>query len=149
VAAWLFACCIPVHAEDSKPPDHIQTPAAQQRVTTAKDGKATITNGSDAACTTKPDGPVMRPDTGEAASSAEKGDQERMSRASDKSSARESLTLQAPSQEDWTKDQIHLSTETTLGEESRRDKSDDLKPGSELKCTPHEAAPKTELVTPN
>jgi hypothetical protein len=137
-----------VRAEDLKL-THIQAPAAQQKVTTAKDEKATITNGSDAACKAKPDDPVVRPDTAEAASSAEKGGQEFMSRASDKSSSRESLTLHAPAQEDWAKDQIHLSAETSLGEESRRNKPDDSKPGSGLKCTPHEAAAKLELAPPN
>lgn len=149
VAAWLFTCCVLVDAEDSKPTDHTQTPAAQHRVTTPRDGKATTSNGSDAACKIKSDDPAVRTNTGAAALPAERDGQERMSRASDKPASGESLTLQAPSREDWTKDQIHLTTETTLGEASRRDKSDASTPGSDMKCTPHEAAPKTELATPN
>src|ERR1700758_3252297 len=86
VAVWLGTCCVSVRAEDSKL-THIQEPAAQQKVTTTKDEKATITNGSDAACKAKPDDPVVKPDIGEAASSAEKGGQELMSRAGDKASS--------------------------------------------------------------
>ena len=148
VAVSLLTFCVPVHAEDSKPTDRTQTPAAKQKVLTAKDGKGTTANSPDAACKIRSDDPAVRTNTGEGALPAERNDQERMSRASDKPSSGENLILQTP-REDWTKDQTPLSTETTLGDESRRDKSDGSKTGSELKCTPHEAAPKTELATPN
>lgn len=145
VAACLLLGCVSVRAEDAKPTDHIQTPAAQQKAM-AKDGKATTHSGPNAECKIKPDDPAMR--TNPAALPAEGDGQERMSRSTDKPSSGESLTLQTPSGQDWMKDQIHLSIENSLGEESRKDNSENSTPGSDPKCTTREAAPKTELLTP-
>src|ERR1035437_381640 len=151
VAAWLLTSCILMHAQDSKPAqEHAQTPAAQQNVPMAKDGKTQIANGADSAsCKIKSDDPAIVTNTGEAALPGRSDDQERMNKASNKASSGESLTLEAPSREEWTKDQIHLGAETTLREESRSDKSENSRAGSDLKCTPHEATPKTEPAMPN
>lgn len=148
VAAWLLLGCVSLYAEGAKPTDHIQTPAARQKVTTLKDGKATTDSGSNAECKVKQDDPAMRTNPGEAALPAERDGQGRMSRSNDKPSSGESLTLQTSSGQDWMKDQIHLSIETSLGEESQRDNSENSKPGPDPKCTTHDAAPKTELPTP-
>jgi hypothetical protein len=139
-----------MHAEDSKPDEHSRTPTAQQNVPTAKDGKTKTANGADSAsCKIKAGDPAIATNTGEAALPAENNDQERMSKASNRALSGENLTLQAPSREEWTKDQIHLGAETTLREESRSDKYENSRAGSDLKCTPHEAAPTTEPAMPN
>ena len=51
------------------------------------------------------------------------------------------MTLPAPSRDEWDNDQIHLSVETKSREESRSEKSKTSHAGSDLKCTPQEAAP--------
>jgi hypothetical protein len=154
VAVWLLTSCVSMHAEDSKPDKHVRTPAAQQNLPTAKtakkDEKTETANGADSpSCKIKSDDPAIATSTGEAALPAENSDQERMSKASHKAPAGENLTLPAPSREEWTKDQIHLGAETTLREESRTDKYENSRAGSDLKCTPHEATPTTEPAMPN
>ena len=150
VAAWLLASCVSMYAEDSKPDEHARTPTAQQNLPTAKDGKTKTANGADSAsCKIKSDDPAIATNPGEAALPAENNDQERMSKASNRAPSEENLTLQAPSREEWTKDQIHLGAETTLKEESRSDKYENSRAGSDLKCTPHEAATTTGSAMPN
>src|SRR5260370_6667310 len=143
VAVWLLTNCVAMHAEDSKPDEHVRTPAAQQNLPTAKtaekDEKTETANGVDSpSCKIKSDDPAIATSTGEAALPAENNDQELMSKASHNAPARENLTLPAPSREERTKDQIHLGAETTLREESRTDKYENSKTGSDLQCPPHE-----------
>jgi hypothetical protein len=148
VAAWLFTSCVSMQAEDPKPDQHPQTAAVQQNAPTTKDSKKKIANAAvSATCKIKSDDSAIVTNPGEVASPGESDGQEQISKASTKASSRESLTLQAPSREEWTKDEINASGRTTSREESRSDKSENPKPGSDLKCTPHEAASKTESTT--
>lgn len=150
VAAWLITSCVSIYAEDSKPDEHPQTSAVQQNVPTTKDRKTKNANAAvSATCKIRSDDPAIVTHTGEAASRGENDGQEQMSKASNKASSAQSLTLQAPSREESTKDEINLSAKTTSREESRSDKSENSRAGSDLKCTPHEAAPKTESSIPD
>ena len=153
VAAWLLTSCVSMHAEDSKPDEHAPTPTAQQNLPTAKkDGKTKTANGADSAlCKIKSDDPAITTNTGEAALPAENenNNQERMSKESNRAPSGENLTLRAPSPEEWTRDQIHLGAETSFRAESRSDKDENSKAGSDLKCTPRKAAPTTEPAMPN
>lgn len=150
VAAWLMTSCVLLHAEDSKPDEPAQTSATQQNTTKVKDGKTkTATRSDSASCKIKSDDPAVVTHAGEAASPEGNNNQERISGASNEASSGENLTLQAPSREEWTKDQINLGAETASKEESRSEKSGNLKAGSDLKCTSHEAVPKTEPAMPN
>jgi hypothetical protein len=148
VAAWLFMSCVSMQAADPKPDEHPQTAAVQQNAPTAKDSKKKIANAAvSATCKIKSDDSGIVTNPGEVASPGESDGQEQISKASNKASSGESLTLQAPSPEEWTKDEINASGRTTLREESRSDKSENPKAGSDLKCTPHEAASKTESTS--
>lgn len=150
VAAWFFTSCVSMQAEDPKPAEHPQTTAVQQNTPTTNDNKKKkkIANVAvSATCKIKSDDSAIVTNPGEVASPGESGGQEKISKASNKASSGESLTLQAPSREEWTKDEINASGTTTLREESRSDRSENPKAGSDLKCTPHEAASKTESTT--
>jgi len=148
VAAWLFTSCVSMQAEDPKPDEHPQTAAVQQNAPTTKDSKKKIANAAvSATCKIKSDDSAIVTNPGEVASPGESDGQEQISKASNKASSGESLTLQAPSREEWTKDEINASGRTTFREESRSDEAENPKAGSDLKCTPHEAASKTEATT--
>ncbi len=149
VAAWLFTSCVSMQAEGPKPDEHPQTAAVQQNAPTTKDSKKKIANAAvSATCKIKSDDSAIVTNPGEVATQGESDGQEQISKASNKPSSGESLTLQAPSREEWTKDEINVSEKTAYRiEESRSDKSENPKAGSDLKCTPHEAASKTESTT--
>jgi hypothetical protein len=148
VAAWLFMSCVSMQAADPKPDEHPQTAAVQQNAPTAKDSKKKFANAAvSATCKIKSDDSGIVTNPGEVASPGESDGQEQISKASNKASSGESLTLQAPSREEWTKDEINASGRTTFREESRSDEAENPKAGSDLKCTPHEAASKTEATT--
>src|SRR5260370_14697950 len=88
VAVWLLTSCVSMHAEDSKPDEHVRTPAAQQNLPTAKtakkDEKTETANGADSpSCKIKSDDPAIATSTGEAALPAENNDQERRDNAGD------------------------------------------------------------------
>jgi len=148
VAVWLFTSCLSLQAEDPKPDEHPQTAAVQQNAPTTKDSKNKIANAAvSATCKIKSDDSAIVTNPGDVASPAESDGQEQISKASNKASSGESLTLQAPSREEWTKDEIDASGRTTFRKESGSDKSENPKAGSDLKCTPHEAASKSESTT--
>lgn len=148
VAAWLFTSCVSVQAEDPKRDVGPQTAAGQQNAPTTRDSKKKIANAAvSATCKIKSDDSAIVTNPGEVPSPGESDGQEQISKASNKASSGESLTLQAPSREEWTKDEINVSGKTTSREESRSDRSENPKAGSDLKCTPHEAASTSESTT--
>ncbi len=128
--------------------DQAQRPAVQQNIPVAPDAKTNITNGADSACIVKSGDAVIVTKTGVTGSAEENADQG-MSKASSEAPRREDMTLPAPSGDEWDNDQIHLSVETKSREESRSEKSKTSNAGSDLKCTPHEAAPKPEPAMKN
>jgi hypothetical protein len=151
VAACVLTTFISMHAEESKPTrEHTATTTGQQKRPAAKDDKTKVPNGIDSAsCTISSGHPAIVTKTGEAAVPRESDEQDRMSNANYKAPSGENLTLKDSSREEWGKDQIHFGAGTSLREESRSETSEDSNAGSDLKCTPHEAAPKTEPAMPN
>lgn len=149
VAAWLLTSCISMGAQDLKSDEHAKTAAAQRNASEKKDGETKIANEeTSAACKIKSDDPPIVTHTGEAASPGKGDDLERMSKGSNETTSGENLTLPAPAPEELT-DQVQLDAEAASREESRNEKSVNSKTGSDLKCTPREAATKTELAVPN
>ena len=148
VTAWLLTTCISMHAQDSTPArEHARTRAPQKNVPNPKHGETKIANEADPAlCVIKSDDAGIATKAGEA--SPKEGDgRNGMSNENNEATSGENLSLQ-PAQPEWGKDQIHLSVETNLREESRREKSESGA-GSELKCTPHEGTAKPEPAIPN
>jgi hypothetical protein len=148
VVVGLLTSGFSVRAEDSKSArEHSQTPA-QQNEPVAKDEKATIANSPDAtSCVVKSNNLATK--TGNAPSPGEGDNRERMSTASGEAAFGETVTLQASPKAEWGRDQIHLDAETDSRDESGREKSENSSAGSDLKCTLHEAAPKTEPAQRN
>ncbi len=125
-----------------------QRPGVQQNTPVAQDAKTNVTNGADSACIVKSGDTAIVTKTGVTGSAEENADQG-MSKASSGTPKREDLTLPEPSREEWDNDQIHLSVETKSREESRSEKSKPSNAGSDLKCTPQEAAPRPEAAVKN
>ncbi len=149
VAVCLLTGVISMPAADSKPGlDPAQKPATQQSMPLAPDGKTNSPTGADAACIVKSSDAGIVTKTGAAGSAQENADQG-MSNATSEAPRREDMTLPATSKEEWDNDQIHLSVETQSKEESRSEKSKTSNAGSDLKCTPHETAPKPEPAIKN
>jgi hypothetical protein len=149
VAAWLLASCISVGAQDSKAGEHATTAAAQQNASETKDNEPGIpSDATSAACKIKSDDAPIVTHTGEAASPGKGDDLERISNGNNETSSGENLTLRSPAREELT-DQVQLDAEADSRKESRSEKSVNSKTGSNLKCTPREAATKTELAMPN
>jgi hypothetical protein len=151
VAACALSTLISMHAEESKPTrEHTATATGQQNLPAAKDEKTKVPNGIDSAsCTISSGHPAIVTKTGEAAVPRESDEQDRMSKANYKAPSGDKLALPDPSRQEWGKDQIHFGAGTSLRDESRSETSEDSNAGSDLKCTPHEAAPKTEPAMPN
>jgi hypothetical protein len=139
-------------AQDLKSGEHAKTAAAQQNAPETpetKDGETRIANDATSpACKIKSDDPPIVTHTGEAAAPGKSEDREGMSKGTNEASSGENLTLPAPAREELT-DQIQLDAEAASREESGSEKSVNSKTGSDLKCTPREAATKTELAKPN
>jgi hypothetical protein len=150
VAACFLTSCISVGAQDSKSGEYVKTSAAQQKVQETKDGETGIAHdATSAACKIESDAPPIVTHTSETASPEKSEDREGMSKGSNEPSSVENhLTLRAPAREELT-DQIQLDAESATREESQSEKSVNSKTGPELKCTPREAATKTEPVMPN
>lgn len=149
VAACLLTTVTMPAADDSMlGPGQAQKPAVQQSVPVAPDAKTNVTNGADSACIVKSGDAVIVTKTSVGGSAEEDADQG-MSKVSSEAPRREDMTLPAPPRDELDNDQIHLSVETKSREESRSDKSKTSNAGSDLKCTPHEAAPKPEPAMKN
>lgn len=148
MAAWLLTSCISGGAQDSKSGEHAKTVAAQQNAPETKDGDTRIAgDATSAACKIKSDDASIATHAGEPTSPGKSEGRERMSKGSNESFSIETLTLKAPVRAELT-DQIQLDTETATGEELQS-KTVNSKPEPELKCTPREAATKTESAMPN
>ena len=148
-AACLFTIVImPTAGNSMLGRGQAQRPAVQQSMPVAPDAKTNNTNGADSACIVKSDDAVIVTKTG-VTNSAEENADSGMSKASSEAPKPEDMTLPAPSGDKWDNDQIHLGVETKSKEESRSEKSKPPNAGSDLKCTPQEAAPKPEPAVKN
>lgn len=139
LAAGLLTCSVALQAADAKADKPTQAPDSQPNKTTAHDKKTIANEADSASCKIKANDSAIRINTGEAALQVESDTQEGISGANNASSSEDSLTLQAPSREESALDQTHLSSEITVKEQSRKDKSDSSKTAIDLKCTPKEA----------
>jgi hypothetical protein len=151
MTAWLLTIGVLMHAEDAKAArEHAQTPGAEQNQAGEADRKQQTANSGDtASCRIKSDDPAIATRSG-ASALPQKGDaQDQMSETSSKAASGQSLTSELLAQREWEKDQIHLGTDRNVKNESRNDKSAISGDGSDLKCVPHQATPKTESATPN
>jgi hypothetical protein len=151
MTAWLLTICVLMHAEDAKAARaHAQTPGAEQNQAGEEDRKQQPANGGDtASCRIKANDPAIATRSGATALPQKNDDQDQISETSSKAASGQSLSLEVPPPQEWQKDQIHLGTDRNLKNESGNDKSAISGDGSDLKCVPHQATPKTKSATPN